>query len=71
MKSLLRNLTAKTFNQRFPVGSSFLYHPTPCMPERETVITRSEARHMRNGRLVVRVEGKIGGISVSRMEPSE
>ncbi|WP_164514485.1 hypothetical protein [Enterobacter asburiae] len=37
MKSLLRNLTAKTFNQRFPVGSSFLYHPTPGMPERETV----------------------------------
>lgn len=71
MKGLLRNLTAKTFNQRFPVGSSFLYHPTPGMPERETVITRSEAWHMRNGRLVVRVEGKIGGISVSRMEPSE
>ena len=71
MKSLLRNLTAKTFNQRFPVGSRFLYYPTPGMPEREIVITRSEAWHMRNGRLVVRVEGKLGGISVSRMEPSE
>lgn len=68
MKGLLRNLTAKTFNQRFPVGSSFLYHPTR-YARTETVITRSEAWHMRNGRLVVRVEGKIGGISVSKMEP--
>lgn len=71
MKNLLRNMTAKTFNQRFPIGSTFIYHPTPGMPEQEDVVTRSVAWHMRNGRLVVRVEGKIGGISVSRMEPSE
>ncbi|EMF8441104.1 TPA: hypothetical protein ACOEEB_003664 [Enterobacter asburiae] len=69
MKSLLRNMTAKAFNQRFPVGSRFWYHLVPGMSERETVITRSTAWHMRNGRLVVRVEGKIGGISVSKMEP--
>lgn len=69
MKSLLRNLTAMTFNQRFPVGSLFHYYLTPGVSEREIVITRSTAWHMRNGRLVVRVEGKIGGISVSKMEP--
>ncbi|HDT2146323.1 hypothetical protein ACOY6O_18915 [Enterobacter roggenkampii] len=69
MRHLLRNLTAKTFNQRFPVGSQFHYYLTPGVSERETVITRSAAWHMRNGRLVVRVEGKIGGISVSKMEP--
>lgn len=65
---LLRNLTAKTFNQRFPVDSQFHYYLTPCIGA-ETVITRPAARHMRNGRLVVRVEGKIGGISVSKMKP--
>ncbi|SEL25181.1 hypothetical protein SAMN04487787_108122 [Kosakonia sacchari] len=71
MKNLLRNLTATVFNQRFPVGSRFIYHPVPGMPEREEVITRSTAWHVRNGRLVVRVEGKIGGLSVNRLEPLE
>ncbi|HAF1675206.1 TPA: hypothetical protein G8K91_000341 [Salmonella enterica] len=71
MNKLLRNLSAKRFNERFPVGSRFVYHPTPGMPERESVTTRSAAWHMRNGRLVVRVEGKIGGVSVSRLEPIE
>ncbi|CAM7520854.1 Phage protein [Citrobacter freundii] len=69
MRHLLRNLTAKTFNQRFPVGSQFHYYLTPGVSGRETVVTRSEAWSMRNGRLVVRVEGKIGGISVSHLEP--
>ncbi len=69
MGHLLRNLTAKTFNQRFPVGSQFHYYLTPGVSEWETVITRPAARHMRNGRLVVRGEGKIGGISVSKMKP--
>lgn len=71
MNKLLRNITATRFNQRFPVGSCFIYHPTPGMPEREPVTTRSAAWHMRNGRLVVRVAGKIGGVSVSRLEPTE
>lgn len=69
MRYLLRNLTAKMFNKRFHVGSQFHYYLTPGVSERETVITRSEAWHMRNGRLVVRVEGKVGGISVSHLKP--
>lgn len=71
MNKLLRNISATRFNERFPVGSSFIYHPTPGMPERESVTTRSEAWLMRNGRLVVRVDGKIGGVSVNRLEPAE
>lgn len=69
MKNLLRNVTAAAFNRRYPVGSRFIYHPVPGMPEREDVVTRSTAWHLHNGRLVVRVEGKIGGISVNRLEP--
>ncbi|MEN0626043.1 hypothetical protein AAIG33_01215 [Phytobacter ursingii] len=71
MKNLLRNVTASAFNRRYPVGSRFIYHPIPGMPEREEVVTRSAAWHLHKGRLVVRVEGKIGGISVSRLEPLE
>ena len=37
--------------------------------EVEEVITTSEAWHVRNGRLVVRVAGKIGGVSVNKLEP--
>ncbi|HGU9904400.1 TPA: hypothetical protein ACNFPO_004449 [Citrobacter freundii] len=69
MKTLLRNTSAKVFNQRYPVGTQFNYYLTPGVSEREAVVTRSEAWHMRNGRLVVRVEGKLGGISVSHLEP--
>lgn len=69
MKNLLRNTSAKAFNQRYPVGTQFHYYLTPGVSERETVVTRSEAWHMRSGRLVVRVEGKMGGISVNHLEP--
>ncbi|HCG2926653.1 TPA: hypothetical protein NJV01_003358 [Escherichia coli] len=69
MKNLLRNITAGVFNLRYPVGSQFHYYLTPGVSERETVVTRSEAWNMRNGRLVVRVEGKLGGISVNHLEP--
>lgn len=71
MKNLLRNMSASAFNRRFPVGSVFRYHPVPGMPETETVRTRSAAWHMHRGNLVVRVEEKIGGVSVSRLEPLE
>ncbi len=69
MKNLLRNTSAKVFNQRYPVGTQFNYYLTPGVSARETVVTSSEAWHMRNGRVVVRVEGKLGGISVNHLEP--
>lgn len=61
MKYLLRNISADIFNRRYPVGSRFRYYIVPGMPEVEVVTTTFEAWHVRNGRLVVRVEGKIGG----------
>lgn len=69
MKNLLRNVSASNFNRRFPVGSRFRYYPVPGIPDWYYVTTRSEAWHMKNGRVVVRVEGMIGGFSVNRMEP--
>ncbi|HCE9040507.1 TPA: hypothetical protein NHV37_005701 [Klebsiella michiganensis] len=69
MKSLLRNMTAGNFNRRYPVGSRFRYYIVPGMPEVEEFVTISEAWHVRNGRLVVRVAGKIGGVSVNKLEP--
>ncbi|WP_432782331.1 hypothetical protein [Klebsiella michiganensis] len=69
MRNLLRNITAGVFNQRYPVGSRFRYYIVPGLPEVEDVVTTSEAWHVRNGRLVVRVVGKIGGVSVNKLEP--
>lgn len=69
MKSLLRNMTAGNFNQRFPVGSRFRYYIVPGMPEVEEVVTTSEAWHVRNGRLVVRVAGKIGACRLINSNP--
>ena len=69
MKYLLRNISADIFNRRYPVGSRFRYYIVPGMPEVEVVTTTSEAWHVRNGRLVVRVAGKIGGVSVNKLEP--
>lgn len=70
MVNLLRNMSASGFNRRFPVGSKFRYYPVPGLPGYEEVITRSTAWHMQRGNnLVVRVEGKIGGVSVNHLEP--
>ncbi|EHT03181.1 TPA: hypothetical protein MAQ46_003928 [Klebsiella pneumoniae] len=69
MKNLLRNMTASNFNRRFPVGTRFKYYPVPGIPDWCYVTTRSEAWHVKSGRLVVRIEGMIGGLSVNRLEP--
>ncbi|EMM2166460.1 TPA: hypothetical protein MNP25_003590 [Klebsiella pneumoniae] len=69
MRNLLRNMTASNFNQRFPVGTRFKYYPVPGIPDWSYVTTRSEAWHVKSGRLVVRIEGMIGGLSVNRLEP--
>lgn len=71
MKNILRKTSAKDFNRRFPVGSRFRYFPVVGIPDGEVVVTRSEAWHLQNGKAVVRVEGKIGGVSVYRLEPLE
>jgi hypothetical protein len=69
MKNLLRNMTAGNFNRRYPVGSRFRYYIVPGMPEVEEVVTTSEAWHVRSGRLVVRVEGKIGACRLINSNP--
>ncbi|HDU1552613.1 Uncharacterised protein [Klebsiella pneumoniae] len=71
MKNVLRKTSAKDFNRRFPVGSRFRYYPVVSVPDSEEVVTRSVAWHLQNGKTVVRVEGKIGGVSVYRLEPLE
>jgi hypothetical protein len=57
MKNLLRNTSAKVFNQRYPVGTPFIITSYQAC-QREIVVTRSEAWHMRNGRVVVGLKGK-------------
>ncbi|STT91721.1 Uncharacterised protein [Klebsiella pneumoniae] len=69
MKYLLRNISADIFNRRYPVGSRFRYYIVPGMPEVEVVTTTSEAWHVRNGRLVVRVEGKSGACRSTNSNP--
>ncbi|MEV9348379.1 hypothetical protein AB0175_24905 [Klebsiella pneumoniae] len=53
------------------MGSRFRYYPVVGVPDSEEVVTRSVAWHLQNGKTVVRVEGKIGGVSVYRLEPLE
>jgi hypothetical protein len=69
MKSLLRNMTPGVFNARYPPGSRFRYWLIPGVSDAEEVVTRSEAWTTRAGRLMVRVEGKPGGVSVSHLAP--
>jgi hypothetical protein len=71
MKNVLRKVSASEFNRRFPIGSRFRYFPVVGIPDGEDVVTRSKAWSLRNGKVVVRVEGKIGGVSVYRLEPLE
>ncbi len=71
MKNVLRRISASDFNRRFPVGSRFRYYPVVGVPDSEEVVTRSEAWHLFSGKAVVRVVGKIGGVSIYRLEPLE
>ncbi|MFB5082500.1 hypothetical protein [Raoultella sp. C349492] len=71
MKNVLKKMSAKDFNRRFPVGSRFRYYPVVGIPDSEEVVTRSEAWHLHSGKTVVRVIGKIGGVSVYRLAPLE
>lgn len=68
---LLRNINARLFNDKYPIGSHFNYYPNPGVPDYEEVVTRSAAWSMAGGKPVVRVEGRIGGITVSKLEPKE
>jgi hypothetical protein len=69
MKNILRRISASEFNRRYPVGSRFSYYPVVGVPDSEEVVTCSEAWQLFNGKAVVRVEGKIGGVSLHRLEP--
>ncbi len=71
MKRLLKNMGTKRFNQLYPVGSRFNYYPVPGVPDSYEVATRYEAWCMFNGNIVVRVVGRIGGVSVNKLEPKE
>ncbi|TKI08641.1 hypothetical protein [Martelella alba] len=71
MKRLLRNVSARRFNQQYPIGSRFNYYPLPGVPDSQDVVTRSEAWCMFNGNVVVRVVGRMGGVSVNKLEPKE
>ena len=68
MKISWRNLTAKTFNQRFPIGSSSIITRRQVYGA-GTVITRSAAWHMRNGRLVVRSKGNSAAYQSAKWNP--
>lgn len=67
MNNLLRNLSARRFNQLYTVGARFRYYPVPGIPDAVEVVTESEAWEL-CGRSVVKVSGRIGGVSVSHLE---
>lgn len=63
--------TAAQWNELFPVGTRVRYYPIyppiESCPPRETT-TRSEAWSLRDGSVVVCVEGTSGGVALTHVE---
>jgi hypothetical protein len=69
MNGLLRRCSVAQFNARWPVGCQFRYYLVPGIPDSVMVTTRSAAWDLPNGRVVVSIEGRVGFVSVSHLEP--
>lgn len=53
---------------KFPVGSSVIYTPVMGWPEREQSTVRSLPWALGHGAIVVKIEGRAGGVSIDHLE---
>jgi hypothetical protein len=60
-------VNAKEFNQKCPTGSPVLYYPVAGRPESAKTVTRSKAWTLDSGQVVVKIEGRAGGVSVNHI----
>jgi hypothetical protein len=64
----LGHLTADEFNERFPIGTPVRFFPIIDEPAHEVTKTRSEAWTLGHGAVVVKVEGRTGGVILEALE---
>lgn len=64
------NMSAEQFNAQVPVGTRVKYHPIIDEKDFEYTTTRSEAWEM-CGQVIVKVEGRAGGVSIEAIEVIE
>ncbi|ALU41913.1 hypothetical protein [Pseudoalteromonas rubra] len=60
-------LTAEQFNDKYPVGSGFIYQSVAAFRGGEAVKTASDAWTMCSGEVVVKLQGKSGCFSVDHL----
>lgn len=51
----------------FPIGARVLYRPVMGWPEQEETVVRSAPWALGHGAIVVKVEGRTGGVSVDHL----
>lgn len=61
-------MTAEQFNQKYPIGTAFKYYPIKGLPDFDETATRSEAWALGHGDVVVKVEGRTGGVLIEHLE---
>ena len=65
--SIERDLTPEAFSTRYPVGTPCRYYPIAGEREHLKTKTRSEAWALGHGAVVVKVEGKAGGVDINHL----
>ncbi|CNJ92591.1 Uncharacterised protein [Yersinia mollaretii] len=70
MNHFLTGICADMFNQKFPIGSRFNYFPVKGIPDSVEVVTRTEAWALGHGAVVVSVNGRVGGVSITHLKPT-
>jgi hypothetical protein len=63
-----RPMTAEDATLLFPVGTKVKYFPIFGEPNYEQTEIRSEAWALGHGELVIKIEGRSGGVSISHLE---
>ena len=66
--STTRQEAAELFTQHHPVGTAVRYWPIRGAPEFEDSKIRSEAWVLGHGAIVVKIEGRTGGVSVGHLQ---
>ncbi len=52
---------------RFPVGAKVFYRPVMGLPEQEETVVRSGPWRLGHGSIVLKVNGRAGGVSVDHL----
>ena len=61
-------MTADRFNTENPIGTPVRYFPIKGVGESIVTKTRSEAWALGHGEVVVKIEGRAGGVCISHLE---